>query len=259
MGHLRLGRLPLRHNWRRVVETIESPESSPPTVAAATARAAEAALKEAAASQEVTYPFWLLVQLNSMSRDEGAFAGLCHELGIRYSADMPALDLAERLTDHVRSMPAGSAGRAAFAEAALASFQRSLLDAIRDQPQSLFQAESGGLRNALSLSAGPAGFGRVSRQFLGTFFASVLRVVLSYSIAESIGPGRANSSMAEAEEFRTRLDSYARDVSRIVEEFGAGWYSKNLWESGVISKEMTAGFLHVALRKFRQQLELENL
>src|SRR5688572_28564641 len=127
MGHLRLGRLPLRHNWRRVVETIESADSSPEKFAGATAHAATAALEQAAKSAEVTYPFWLLTQLAADARSEGAFAKLCAKLGIEYSTQLSALDLTQQLSEHVSSRPPDPNGLPAFADAALQAFQRCLL------------------------------------------------------------------------------------------------------------------------------------
>lgn len=257
MGHLRLGRLPLRHNWQRVVEVLESSTGTPESVAAVTAAAANRALGTAADSGEVHYPFWLLVQLSSRSPEESTFEAFCRDLDVDYSPAMSALELAEQFIDHVRSSHLDEAGREGFAEAAVESFQQCLLGLIANQQQSLFEAEANGLRESLAQRAGPAGFGRTSREFLGGFLSSILRMAVSYGIADSIGPGRANESLQDAEQFRARLDTYARDVSQLVEEFGAGWYSKNLWQSGDISQDMASGFLHVALRKFRQQLERE--
>jgi hypothetical protein len=258
MGHLRLGRLPLRHNWSRVVEAAASPGATPSAVASATAAAAAGALGEAASSDEVAYPFWLLVQLAHKSRDDDGFERLIATLGIEYRAGASALQLAEQIAEHLRESITARSGHTAFAEAAVGAFQRTLLAVVQDQPRSLFEAESDDLRNALGRHATANGFGRLGREFLGAFFGSVLRIALSYTIADSIGGDRNSPSIASAEDFRRRLDTYTRDVSVLVQDFGAGWYSKNLWESGDISQEMAAGFLHVAFAKFRQQLQHED-
>lgn len=259
MGHLRLGRLPLRHNWMRVVESLEASEGSPARTAALTVQAAERSLRDAAASPEVVYPFWVLVQLAHRSSSDEDFGELCRQLGISYEAGMPALELAERFVEHIRSSSRSIRERTAFAESALAAFQQTLLGPIRDHPESLFEAQSGGLREALANHSGPSGFGRLSREFLGSFFGSIVRVAVSYALPASIGSNRLSATIEDADQFNQRLDAYARDVSQLVAEFSSGWYSKNLWQSGEISEEMARGFLHVAFRKFRQQLEVEEV
>jgi hypothetical protein len=53
------------------------------------------------------------------------------------------------------------------------------------------------------------------------------------------------------------LDLYARQSSRIMEDFAAAWYSKRNWQANDrITEEEAQGFVAVALRKLRQELKL---
>ena len=74
-------------------------------------------------------------------------------------------------------------------------------------------------------------------------FSELASLALRRTLSETIGQhGRS-------------LFVYARQSTRIMEEFAASWYSKHNWEAhGQISREEAQGFVAIALRKLRMEL-----
>ena len=92
---------------------------------------------------------------------------------------------------------------------------------------------------------------------MGTLYGEILRYFLSFELGNHIHKDGRFPSLDSAEDFSRDLDSYAYQVSALVDEFAQGWYSKQLWKHGSISKEAVSRFLHMAFRKLQQQLENE--
>ena len=57
-------------------------------------------------------------------------------------------------------------------------------------------------------------------------------------------------------EFQGRLRSYCWDVSKIVEDYSGGWYSKKAWE-GRLTQEDARGFTSYAVEKLLSELATE--
>lgn len=257
MGHQRLGRLPMHKSWLGVIKTLGSDEGAAAAVAIAAAKAAEGALQESANDPGVWYPFWIITQLVATARDSQSFGGLLSQLNISKDQCDTALDLVSALVRHVEDETQKRPTRNAFSELAADAFQAAISTIVRQHSESLFGTTSETAREAFSENATSTGFADLARQYLGGYFGKSLAYFVSYEISNHIGRNQRFKSIDEAELFNRALYTYAKDVSLLVKDFGKGWYSKSLWEKGEISQRDARRFLHIAMRKFGQQLQRE--
>jgi len=258
MGHLRLAdRLPRYANWKRVVEALRDPSEDLESIAAKAADAAKQKLSESADSPYVWYPYWFLIQLTAHAEEPNGFRSflLRHDIVPDEQESAVALisDLTRILEDRRKEFPPPTA----LDELALDAFHEAVGNIMLSEGNSLFDSALEEARRAFARFAPSRAFGRLSRVYLGSYYGEVLSYFLSYELGNEVGAERRFGSYEDAEDFNRRLGSYAHGVSELVEEFAQGWYSKQLWEKGEISQEAARRFLHIAFRKFQQQLETE--
>ena len=80
-----------------------------------------------------------------------------------------------------------------------------------------------------------------------------LNFYLSRVTAGRVGGDRLRQ-VGELTRFNQSLDDHCHQSARIVRDFCGQWYSKTEFQQG-ISLENTSGFMAVALRKLRDELE----
>ena len=257
MGHQRLGRLPIHRNWVAVIRTLGSDEGVTKAVAAAAAKAAEEAFELSADDSGVWYPFWVITQLAATARDQDSFYDLLNQFSISKDECNTTLDLVSALVRHVEEEAQRGSNRNAFSELATDAFQTTVSKLAHRHEESLFETTSENAREALAEIATSTTFADLAQQYLGGYFGKTLAYFVSYEISNHIGRDRRFKSIDDAELFNRELYTYAKDVSLLVKDFGKGWYSKSLWQKGGISQKDARGFLRIAMRKFRQQLQLE--
>src|SRR4051812_48123896 len=106
MGHVRLGVLPKTRKWRQVVEQLHL-GADVDTVAAAAARAAESALRDAAHDPAFLHAFWLLTQIPLAARGP-AFAEDLRRLGVQIRERPSLMDVTAAYSgavdSHVRKL-----------------------------------------------------------------------------------------------------------------------------------------------------------
>lgn len=258
MGHLRLAdRLPRYQNWQRVVEALRDPEQDVEGIAAKTADAAKGKLDEAADSPYLWYSYWFLIQLASHAESPDHFLTFLRRYDVVPDDDQSTVAFLSDLTHALELRRADFPPPSALDELALDAFQEAVGEIVLSGADSLFDSTLDDARRAFARVAPSRAFGRLSRVFLGSFYREILAYFLSYELGNQVGPERRFESFGEAEDFNRALERYTYHVSELVEDFAQGWYRKKHWEEGAISQEDVRKFLHVAFRKFRQQLELE--
>lgn len=258
MGHLRLaGQLPRYANWRRVVESLEDPASDVAAVAAVTADAAKKQLEQSADSPSVWYPYWLLIQLAAHAHEPGVFYSFLRRQDLDPDHLRSSVEFLSELDRSLQERRSEFPSRTALDELALDAFHEAASSIVLSGSDSLFDTVLEDVRHAFARVAPSRAFGRLSRYFLGSYYAKILSYFLSYELGNQVGDRGRFESFDDAEEFDRLLDRYVKQVSVLVEDFSQGWYSKKNWEQGEINQEDVRHFLHVAFRKFRQQLELE--
>ena len=258
MGHLRLkGRLPRTRNWQRVVATVADATLGVEAVAGRTAGAARGELRRAADRPYVWYPYWLLIQLATKASTPKGFADFLRHHGVDLSSDASALSFLSAIKRAVEDQRAQFGPPSAIDELALNAFHKAVGRTILSDADSLFESGIDDVRRAFSRFAPKKAFGTISRAYLGSLYGEILRYFLSFELGNHIGRNSRFPSLDSAEDFNRNLESYAHQVSELVDEFAQGWYSKQLWEHGSVSEQAVNRFLHMAFRKLQQQLENE--
>ncbi len=91
MGHIRLGRLPRTRKWQQVVALLE--EAAPVDgIAAASADAAEAGIRQAISDPALSHSFWLLTQIPLAARSPDLAASL-ERLGLQVGPEPTLMDV----------------------------------------------------------------------------------------------------------------------------------------------------------------------
>ena len=100
-------------------------------------------------------------------------------------------------------------------------------------------------------------FGRMVTRFFGDFVGRILRSAVDRELSKHVGPGRSIKNIEGSVEFSNRLDRYAHESAKIVQDFGRDWYAKRLWHAGeAVSQSDAEAFVGVALKKLRRELKL---
>jgi hypothetical protein len=251
LGHVRLGRLPRTRRWEQVVSLLlaDRPASE---VAAASAAAAESALRKAHADPAVGCAFWLLTQIPLAARSPKFISGL-QRIGLRTDADPTLLAVIGAFTEAVDHRIKQVGGRADFGEMAqLAAAQSLSVVAGRDLP-SLFQPTPDDVKLALGRLAAPNRFAMLAREFFSRLTTRYLDYFLSRELSNHVGAGRRLPSIDDHTAFNDALEQHCREASRIVEAFAGGWFSKTHFEGG-ITPEKAQDFAFVAFKKIQSEL-----
>jgi hypothetical protein len=256
VGHLRLGRLPKTRRWNQVVQLLDTSPSDTSSIASAVVFAADRKLRELAGDPSLGYCFWLLTRISWASR-EPDFQNTLASLGINVNGQTSTLTFISKLTESVHTNVDQSIGSGHFSELSSLALRRALSETIVQHSGALFGTSVDGLQQAFRVYSKPDQFGRLSHKFFADFFARTLCALVDRELSQHVGRGKSFRSSAESATFIEALDLHARESARIMETFAADWYSKHNWESkGEISRTEAQGFVAVALRKLRSELEL---
>lgn len=253
MGHNAYGFLPGTVRWQRVAGLLNASAPDAPSVAGACLLASERRLRELKRDPSLSYCFWLLSRLASAARGPD-FAADAAQLGISIQPGDSTLSLIARVTDRARVELGGYPESGPFGELASLALRRALTDTIGTQQTSLFTSSVDDLASAFRQHTTDVQFGRLAHRFFGDFYARTLRYYVDRELPNAVG-GPALPTLMDATAFSTSLDRHARETARIMEGFGADWFSKHHWQSeGTISREEAQGFVAHALTKLRREL-----
>ena len=134
MGHIRLGRLPRTRKWQQVVALLE--EATPVGgIAAASADAAEAGIRQAIGDPALSHSFWLLTQIPLAARSPDLAASL-EKLGLRVGPEPTLMEVVSAFSQAVDQHVGRAGGRTDLGEMAQHAAAESLAAAVE---RNLFQ------------------------------------------------------------------------------------------------------------------------
>jgi hypothetical protein len=251
VGHVRLIRLPRTRRWEQVVSLLLADRPAG-EIAAASAAAAESALRSAHHDSAFAHAFWLLTQLPLAARSPN-FNSSLEQLGLRIEGRPTLLMVVGAFTEAVDRRVKEFGGRTDFGEMAqLAAAESLSAVAARDLP-SLFQPTADDVKLALGRLAAPNRFAMLARDFFARLTARYLDYFLSREISSHVGPGKSLHSIDDHTAFNDALEQHCREASRIVEGFAGGWFSKTHFEGG-ITPEKARDFAYVTFKKIQSEL-----
>jgi len=252
MGHLRLGKLPRTQKWSEVVALLKDKTTSVEEIAAASIEASKAGLTRAAGDPALAHAFWLLAQIPLSARRESFPEGL-RALGLSVGDDPSVLEVATALSGAIDSSRAGKRWSSDIGEMARLAATESLSALASATTGNLFTKGARETQEAFKPLSTQRNFGILARDFFSRFVRRYLTYYLSRELPNHVGPDGRFKSVREHTEFNQALDLHCRQTARIVQDFAGGWFGKTDFEGG-ITREKAGGFVHVALRKLRDEL-----
>lgn len=261
MGHTRLGTIPKTRKWNELVEQVAGAGLTGDTataadissIAAQTLDAAQKSLDRAADDPGVRYTFYLLTQVALASRTSNWERAL-GEHGIHLPHDSTVFDFTAEVQDAIdRYISRHSSGGTDLGEIAQQSVGEAITSLAGMRTVSLFGGSSADMQNAMRSLSTKKGFGELGQRFFGRFVSRFLNFYLSRITAATLGGSRL-SDLGDIAQFNNALRSHCDQSARIVRDFCGEWYSKTEYQKG-IDLENASGFLAVALKKLRTELE----
>ena len=257
MGHLRVGYLPKTLPWRRVVGLLEEDPDNTPAIAGATVHAAHRELEILKGDPSLAYCFWILTRITWYARQPD-FSTQLEQIGINLAGSSSALSFVSAVSDHVRTHTSLYPGAGVFREIGNLALKRALSDAIVSSTPTFFGSTLQNVQEGCRKYSSQKQFGILATNFFSDFLARFLRYFTDKELSNHIGPARRLESIDDGKTFNDALETYARQSSRIVEDFASGWYSKNNWKSeGDVTEKDARKFVAYALKKLQMELERE--
>ena len=251
MGHVRLRRLPASRKWREVVALLA--DGAPvQDIAAASADAAEKALKHARSDPALSYSLWLLTQIPLAARAPD-FEAAARKLGLDLGSEPTLMDIVGAYGDAVDRATSGRMGRTDLGAMAQDAAAESLATVAGSDLPSLFGATPLDVRVALGKLAAPDRFALLARDFFAKLTQRHLDYYLSRTLADHVGPGQRFATTADHSAFNAALENHCQEASRIIEAFAGGWFSKTNYQGGITSTK-ARDFAFVALGKIAAEL-----
>ncbi len=252
MGHIRLGVLPTSKKWTQVVALL-SDNAGSEAVAAASARAAEAALSGAADDPIFLRAAWLLTNLPLAARAPECFEAF-ESLGLDLDAPPSLFALTGAVSGALDDEARRTGDRSDLGEMAQMALVESLAAAIEPQLPSLFDPDPAEVRSALGKLSQSDRFASLARDFFTRLTQRSLDYFLSRELANHIGIEGRFPSDAERRAFDAAIAQHCREASRIVEEYAGGWYGKTVWKDGALTEDAVRRFARYGFKKIRDEL-----
>jgi hypothetical protein len=252
MGHVRLGVLPHSKKWHRVVEDLRLGVDVG-SIATAAAEAAESSLQNATSDEAFLQSFWLLTQLPLAARSS-SFVDDVRGLGLQIGDAPNLMDIIAAFSAAIDQHSRRYGGRTDFGEMAQMAAVESITSLVGSSLPSLFEPNSEEVQHAIGRFAAGDRFSTLAREFFARLTLRTLDYYLSRELSNHVGPGKRFRDDIERREFDASLDRHCRQASRIVEEFSAGWYGKNVYSRAGLTQDAVRRFAAVAFKKLRDEL-----
>jgi hypothetical protein len=252
MGHVRVGRLPKRFGWQHVVGSLYAAAGTPGAdsddqIFAAASAAAGKALGQSRQQDSLAHAYWYLLKLALASRSED-FRSEVLELGIQVPAGGSGFALLGAVMDNLRQDMRRRGWVTPVDQIALQSFQTAISEIVAEESQSLFGSTVETAQQAIRHYSTKQNVAGLGRRFFSEFAFRILSRALERELASSVAAGGRFEHEGQLSNFRDRLKSYCWDISKLVEDFAGGWYSKHAWMED-ITEEQTKKFTAYAVEK----------
>lgn len=253
MGHSRLGTLPDTRRWRSVVGLVAE-NAGVSVVADATMHAAQRGLEMADSDEGLRQTFLLLSQVAVAARQED-FRSALGNVGVDVRGEPGVLSIVAGFTEAVDRHLRTTRSRTDIGEMAQMAAAECLTSVLTERSRSLLGTTAAEVQDAARSCSTKAGFADLTHDFFSRFTQRYLTYHLSRELPNHVGEGQRFATPTEHTEFVSQMKVHCRQAAVIVKDFAGGWYSKANFEGG-ISRVKAKGFVHVALKKIRQELKI---
>lgn len=255
MGHIRLGRIPRSKTWSAVFEALDEKELSAERLSQAVALAASDHFSRLKNERGVNRCVWMLIRVLTAARGEN-FTDQLAALGIQLTETTSTVSFVQAV---MRALPISAHKRSTesvFSRFAELSLQRVLTRILTRDTSSLFGSGLSQLQETLRRSSTSQAIGSVFREYFASFLTRSVTYVLDKELSNSVGEGRSIATPREALHLTKEIDRYCYETTKVVQEFAAGWYSKEAWRSkSEFTEASVSRFTAYALEKLRIELD----
>jgi hypothetical protein len=238
-----------------VVAALTSAESTDRQVVQTAAAAAHRALSQAKYQESLAHCYWLFVTIADASRRQSFVAEL-RDIGISRPEGNSGVALISAVSDFANSRVRGRRATTALDEIALQTFQSVVTNTVAQESQTLFGCTVDTVQAAFRRISTKAKVASLGRRFFSEYTYRALRYALERELANSLASDALFQDSDDLTQFHGRLRSYCWDVSKIVEEYSGGWYSKRAWERRLTLSD-AQGFTSYAVQKLLSELSSE--
>lgn len=254
MGHIRVGRLPKTQPWVAVFGALERDNIDVNELARTTAQAAQQELAALEGDPSINYCFWFLVRIVTGARSND-FAGELERIGVHIVQPVSGLSFVQQVSRALNRGLSKRGDRSVFVRMAELSLRETLSSYIVEQSKSLFGTSLKEIESACRAISSRKRFGQVTKEFFARFSSRIILFLVDKELSNYIGADGSLDSPQQVLEFQRALDRHCYESSKIIEDFAAGWFSKQNWESNNdISEEQALGFTSYALHKIQMEL-----
>jgi len=255
MGHIHLGTLPRSKPWNEVVSLL-SLGADVEDIAAASARAAEAALLKASSDALFVEAVRLLINIPLAAR-KADFGDALRALDLDVRGSPGLMDVFAALSKHLDGLACSLPGRSDFSEIASRALIKTLTDCVGRELPSLFGPTDDDVRLAFKKFSGGPALSVLCQEFFGAVVTSSLSYWLDRTLADHIGEGKRFNRINDRSAFDGALDQHVIEATRIIKEFSGGWVGKTAHPAGKIGQTDALRFGHVCLKKVVEELRVK--
>jgi len=259
MRHVRVGRLPKKWGWEQVISALSTESTlgaeDETAFVSHAALAANRTLSDAKHQESVALAYWTFVDLAAASRS-GDLLVRIREQGVQIPERPAGVMLLKLISATLEKSVRAKGASSALDEIALQTFDSVVLTTARSGSETLFGCSVESVQTASRKLSTKAGVADMGRRFFSEYTFRALRLALEKELARSLGKGGRFSTRNELSKFEERLKTYCWDVSKIVQDYSGGWYSKALWKQRLTLTE-ARNFTSYAIQKLLSELSHE--
>src|ERR1700722_183014 len=196
MGHTRLGRLPRLRKWQDVVDLVGAGGITA-DIAAATLKASQHGLDDAARDPALVHSFWLLTQLPLCAR-QADFVEQLSRIGVSVADEPSLMELVGGFSDAVDDHVYHKGGRTDLGEMAQMGAAEALTAVLGGRTANLFGETADDVRRELARLGTPTNFSGLARSFFARLTERYLTYFLSRELSNTLGSVNANRQFREA-------------------------------------------------------------
>lgn len=252
MGHIHLGLLPKSRDWLEVV-TLLGANATDKKVVAASAIAAQKDLLAAARDPVFAESMRLLALVPMLGRAEDFGQALRNnDIPAPHSPDLFGLTSAIGiyLDSHARSI-----GRTNdFQELTRRALLSTITSHVGDRIPGLLASTPADVHRAARHLSNPNEFSAYARGYFARLVGETLRYWLDRELANHTGPRERFADIRGRNDFDRALMQFSMEATRIMKEFAAGWFAKNVYAGGSVTRHTSAAFGAIALKKIIEEL-----
>lgn len=255
MGHIHLGVLPKTRKWQDVVALI-SAGATDAAIISASARAAEKDLLNAAYDPVFVEAVRLLAVVPVAARGEDFGQSLRdHDVACGSTPEVFGIILA--LGSRLDAIADQAGRRNDFRELVRRALLSTITAYLGDRLPGLIGPTPDDVQRAARQLSAPREFSACARGFFTRLLGETLRYWLDRELANHTGPGQRFPNAQSRSEFDHALMQFSIEATRIIKEFAAGWFARNVYGGGAITTKTAAAFGAVAFRKISEEMRLK--